>query len=91
MEESKASAAIQGLVLGKPHQEKQDPAVEPAAKVVQGLGKVSCDGSTYSYEVKRGLRGVTLTLSKHAKIPHKGEAMDFMSVRNRVWRQDHLG
>lgn len=85
-----ASAAIQGLVLGKPHQEKQDPAVEPAATVTQGLGKVRCDGSC-SYVVKRGLRGVTLTLSKHAKIPHKGEATDFMSVRNRVWYQDHLG
>lgn len=47
-------------------------------------------GSTYRYEVKRGLRGAVPALRKCAKSPHKGQAVDFMSGRNGMWHQGHL-
>lgn len=52
---SKASAALVCLFWGKLLQEKQEPADETVARVMQGSGKlVMKDGSTV---VKRGLRG----------------------------------
>lgn len=77
------------LFWGKPFEERHKTADEAAASDARsGKGEWWWEGEAPA--VKRGLRGAVLALSKCAKSPHKGQAVDFMSGRNRLWHQSHL-
>lgn len=83
------------LFWGKPLQEKHEPADETAATVMQGLGEVSCDERQKHLHLRGAERfeRCMLAFSERTKSPHKGDAMDFMSVRNTMWLlvRHHVG
>lgn len=87
MKESKTSATTMCLFWAEPLQEKHEPADETAAAVMQGLGEVNCDERWKHLQVCGAERfeRCMLAFSKGIKSPHKGEAVDFMSVRNTMW------